>query len=116
MQFIAILAVFFTAVAAVPVGSSVDMLEARDVGVAVAERAIAEASTPDMLEARDIGVAVAERAIAEASAADADVLEARGAGTTACHGACQVTCNSTVLALMQKKCLAKCYKMCPNKA
>ncbi|KAK6839360.1 hypothetical protein PG989_016263 [Apiospora arundinis] len=35
-------------------------------------------------------------------------------GGQVCRGACAVTCNSTVLALMQKKCLSVCNGKCPK--
>ncbi|KAK7909244.1 hypothetical protein PG985_015122 [Apiospora marii] len=34
-------------------------------------------------------------------------------GGQVCRGACAVTCNSTVLALVQKKCLSVCNGKCP---
>ncbi|KAK7917374.1 hypothetical protein PG985_010982 [Apiospora marii] len=35
-------------------------------------------------------------------------------GGQVCRGACAVTCNSTVLALIQKKCLSVCNGKCPK--
>ncbi|KAK7946900.1 uncharacterized protein PG986_011221 [Apiospora aurea] len=35
-------------------------------------------------------------------------------GGQVCRGACAVTCNSTVLALVQKKCLSVCNGKCPK--
>ena len=35
-------------------------------------------------------------------------------GGQVCRGACAVTCNSTVLALIQKQCLSVCNGKCPN--
>ncbi|PVH82732.1 hypothetical protein DL98DRAFT_586324 [Cadophora sp. DSE1049] len=75
MQFITILALLFTAVAAVPSGTEASMVEARDIGISVAHRSV---------------------------------------GDTICKAACAVTCNSTVLALAQTKCLEICNGACGN--
>lgn len=42
MQFITILALLFTAVAAVPSGTEASMLEARDIGISVAHRSVGD--------------------------------------------------------------------------
>ncbi|KAJ2971558.1 hypothetical protein NQ176_g7631 [Zarea fungicola] len=53
------------------------------------------------VEARDI----------EIDARDTEAI-ARSIGQSICNGACDVACNSTVLALEQTKCLAACKAKC----
>ncbi|KUJ16893.1 uncharacterized protein LY89DRAFT_733894 [Mollisia scopiformis] len=58
--------------------------------------AIPTGTEASLNEARALGNEVAERSIA----------------STVCNGACDVTCNSTVLALAQTECLKICKAKC----
>ncbi|KAK6858596.1 hypothetical protein PG995_005160 [Apiospora arundinis] len=83
-------------------------LEARDESLAPG---------PETIAALEAGLDTRDEASAEvfANAAGLDTRSPTplSAGQV-CRGACAVTCNSTVLALVQKKCLSVCNGKCPK--
>ncbi|KAJ4388048.1 hypothetical protein N0V93_008653 [Gnomoniopsis smithogilvyi] len=64
---------------------------------------------PLQIEAR------ANTAVAQITNIDAvDLNVDASVGRDACVVACEVTCNSTILALVQTECLEKCKGLCPS--
>ncbi|KAL6889206.1 hypothetical protein GGI43DRAFT_425863 [Trichoderma evansii] len=68
-----------------------------------------ETATPGQLTVEDIETASSGDLVQVAKVISPEVMTTQATvGHDACIAACEVLCNSTVLALEQKKCLAKC--------